>query len=301
MRAAVLVLVSVLARTASADPRDPVHLRLGTLAIDGSRYMADMSALGNEIEKRTRGDVVLDWVSGGQLGEEAAMADQIMHGGLDGGGFSETGLAALIPEMAAWGTPALFRSYADVDRATAALDPKVRELFVEHKLVFMMWADLGFARPFSTEPIETLNSVLAKAGLLLTAKLDGALIDVITSGKARAWIAPPLYQLAMTGAKVRYTTNLDYRYVVGGLVLSAAAWSKLSAADRAIVADTCREYEPKLRASWRKETVRAIAALQKSGVVLRAASAAQLATFLDELAAATPRTGLAAAIAAAVR
>jgi TRAP-type C4-dicarboxylate transport system substrate-binding protein len=288
MRGCVLALVAVLTGTASADPRDPVHLRLGTLAIDGSRYMTDILALSRDIAKRTRGDVVLDWVSGGQLGEEADMAALVARGKLDGGGFSETGLAALVPEMAAWGRPAQFRSYEDVDQATAALDPAVRELFAQNQLVFAMWADLGFARLFSNEPIETLNGAVAAARPFLGAALDGKLIEAIVTGKARAWVVPPLYQLAITGAKARYMTNLEYRYVVGGLVLSAAAWARLSAEDRRIVADTCRAYEPKLRASWRKETVRAVAALGKAGVTLRAASDAQLAAFLDKLAAATP-------------
>src|SRR5204862_357466 len=86
-----------------------------------------------------------------------------------------------------------------------------------------------------------------------TLAIDGKLVDAITSGKARAWAVPPLYQLAIT-TKVRYMTNLRYRYVVGGLVLSAKAWARISPEDRKIVSDTCREWEPKLRASWRKET-----------------------------------------------
>src|SRR5206468_1053698 len=97
---------------------------------------------------------ILDWVSGGQLGDEAAMAGLIARGKLDGGGLSETGLAALVPEMAAWGAPGRFHSYDEVERATTALDGTVRELFAAHHVVFAMWADLGFARVFSADPID---------------------------------------------------------------------------------------------------------------------------------------------------
>ena len=273
--------------SAAADARDPVRLRLGTLAIDGSRYMKDILVLGREIEKRTRGAVVLDWVSGGQLGEEAAMAKLVTAGKLDGGGFSETGLAALVPDMAVWGSPALFRSYEDVDRATAALDPTIRELFAKRDLVFGMWADLGFAHIFSIDPINTLNEAITKAGPFLAATLDGSLIESITTARARAWAVPPLYQLAIPASKARYMTNLRYRYVVGGLVFSRAAWSRLPAADQQIVLETCREWQSKIRTSWRKETERGLAALEKSGVALRAASEAQLAAFLDGLATST--------------
>jgi TRAP-type C4-dicarboxylate transport system substrate-binding protein len=271
-------------RPVRADSRDPVRLRLGTLAIDGSRYMKDILALGKEIEKRTRGAVVLDWVAGGQLGEETAMAELVTAGKLDGGGFSETGLAALVPDMAVWRSPGLFRSYEDVDRATAALDPTIREMFAKRELVFGMWADLGFAQIFSIDPINTLNEAIAMATPFLAATLDGNLIGAISTARARAWAVPPLYQLAIPTSKPRYMTNLRYRYVIGGLVFSRAAWSRIPAADQAIVLDVCREWQSKIRVSWRKETERGLAALEKSGVALRAASDAQLTAFLDELA-----------------
>jgi TRAP-type transport system periplasmic protein len=274
-------------RSAAADPRDPVRLRLGTLAIDGSRYMKDILALGKEIKKRTRGAVVLDWVAGGQLGEEAAMAELVAAGKLDGGGFSETGLVALVPDMAVWRTPALFRSYEDVDRATAALDPTIRELFANRDLVFGMWADLGFAHIFSIDPINTLNEAITKAAPFLAATLDGTLVEAIGTARARAWAVPPLYQLALPASKARYMTNLRYRYVVGGLVFSRAAWSRIPAAEQTIILATCREWQAKIRTSWRKETERGLAALEKSGIALRGASEAQLTAFLDGLAAST--------------
>src|SRR5687767_5148991 len=142
----VLAVLSLRVTRAAADSREPLRLRVGTQAIDGSRYMKDILALGKEIEKRTRGSVQLDWVSGGQLGDEVAMADLITRGKLDGGGFSETGLLALVPEMSVWSTPGLFRRYEEVDRATAALDSTVRDLFATRGLSFVMWADLGFSQ-----------------------------------------------------------------------------------------------------------------------------------------------------------
>src|SRR5215217_4900529 len=116
-----VAVVGALCGHALAEGRDPVTLKLGTLAIDGSRYMKDILALGDEIDRKTRGNVKLSWSSGGQLGEEADMAQLIARGKLDGGGFSETGLVALVPEMASWGAPGLFLDLDQVDRATAAL------------------------------------------------------------------------------------------------------------------------------------------------------------------------------------
>jgi len=304
----ILFVVLAMVSVAHADePRDPVRLRVGTMAIDGSRYMKDILALGAEIEKRTRGMVVIDWVAGGQLGDESAMAALIGRGKLDGGGFSETGLVALVPEMAAWRAPGLFRDYAEVDRATAALDPSVRELFAKRDLTFAMWADLGFSHVFSTERVTSMRAVLDQAAPWLTMALDGTLTEQITSGQARAWTMPPLYMLAIGTNHARTMTTLRYRYVVGGLVFSKAAWAKLSAGERKAVLDVCREREPKIRASWRKETERGVAALAKAGVAIATQSEAELAAFAEAAAkrhaAATKEAGgeLRAKIAAAAR
>jgi TRAP-type transport system periplasmic protein len=291
MRSSLLAfaLVGLLATRARAD--DPVRLRLGTLAVDGSRYMQDILALGKELEKRTRGGVQLDWVSGGQLGDDAAMAKLVVAGKLDGAGFTETGLIAIAPEMAVWRYPGLFQTYDDVDRATAALDGSVRELFGKRDAVFVMWADLGFTHVFSTARIASLREVLVRAASWLTLPLDGALTDAVANGTAKAWALPPLFVLAM-GAKPVAMSMLRYRYVVGGLVLSRTAWAKLDAKQQVILRDVAREWEPRLRASWRKETERGIAALARARVAIHTPTAAETAAFVET--SATIRTSHAA-------
>jgi TRAP-type C4-dicarboxylate transport system substrate-binding protein len=273
-----LALVSVSAR---ADSADPVELKLGTLAVDGSRYMIDILALSKEIRKRTRGGVELSWSSGGQLGDDAAMAKLVATGKLDGGGFSETGLLALEPQMAVWRYPGLFQSYDEVDRATAALDASVREQFRAREMVFVMWADLGFSHVFSSELISSVREMLVRAAPWITMPLDGSLTEAVASGQAKAWALPPLFMLAMGHGRARAMSNLRYRYVVGGLVLSRAAWAKLSERQQEIVLEVCREWQPRLRERWRKETERGVAALAKSGVKLHVPSAAELATFAE--------------------
>lgn len=273
---------AVLAALAAGDARaETVRLRVGTLAVDGSRYMKDILALGEEIKVRTRGSVRLDWVSGGQLGDDQAMADLVAHGKLDGGGLSESGLIALVPDMAVWRYPGLFRTYDEVDRATAAVDPTIRDLFTKRDLVFVMWADLGFSHLFSTERITTLRDLLSKATPWITLPLDGKLTEAITSGRARAWALPPLYMLAIGNSTARYMTELRYRYVIGGLVLSKTAWARMTPAQQATVLDVCREWQPRIRESWRRETESGIAALEKIGVKRQALSEAETKAFVD--------------------
>ena len=50
---------------------------------------------------------------------------------------------------------------------------------------------------------------------------------------------------------------------------------------QAKVLEVCREWEPKIRASWRKETERGIAALDKAGVKTYVATEADVAAFVE--------------------
>jgi TRAP-type C4-dicarboxylate transport system substrate-binding protein len=280
-RAAVVVLLLLLSPRAEADKQ--IRLRLGTLAIDGSRYMTDILALGREIEARTDGVVRLDWVTNGQLGDEAAMAELVQRGKLDGGAFSEVGLAALAPEMAVWRYPGLFQDYAEVDRATEALGPAVREWFDKRGAVFAMWADLGFAHVFARRPFAGLREALVRATPWLTQPLDGKLTAAIADGSAEAWAMPPLYMLAIGASRphARAMTALRYRYVVGGLVFGRAAWARLSPDQQAAVLAVCRAWQPRLRDSWRRETERGIATLARSGIETHASTASETAAFVE--------------------
>jgi TRAP-type C4-dicarboxylate transport system substrate-binding protein len=105
--------------------------------------------------------------------------------------------------------------------------------------------------------------------------------------------------IAIGQARARYMANLRYRYVVGGLVFSQAAWERLTSSQRSTVLEVCRAWEPKLRKSWRKETERGLATISKSGVILRSATEAQLAAFRDGLITSRTPTALEAEIRAA--
>lgn len=284
MRAALLCLV-LLARVASADAV-PVKLRFGTVAIDGTKYMEDITAFSADVAKRTKGTVELAWYPSGQLGDEQQMLALIREGKLDGAGFSENGLVAAVPEMAAWRYPGLFASYAEVDRATAALDGDVRALFAKQDLVFAMWADLGFANVFTADAAPaTLRDLLVRAAPWLTQPLEPALFAAVVAGKARAWAMPPLYMFAIGQVQPRALSRVPYRYVIGGLVIAQRAWARLSPEQQAGLTAACAVWEPKLRARWRRETDAAIATLAKAGARVTTPAAAELAAFFAAAAA----------------
>jgi TRAP-type C4-dicarboxylate transport system substrate-binding protein len=87
--------------------------------------------------------------------------------------------------------------------------------------------------------------------------------------------------LAIGPTRAAYMLPLRYSYVVGGLVVSRAAWSRMRPADQATVLEVCRELEPRLRESWRRETDRAVAALEKAGTRILPVADGAMTTFLE--------------------
>ena len=275
--------VIVVACCAPSARADGVALRMGTLAAEGSRYGKDIAAMSREIEQRTDGKVKLEWYYDGRRGDDVEMAAKLVAGELHGGAFSDVGLTELVPAMRALQVPGMFRDYAEVDRVTAALHDHVRDLFADRKVVFAMWADLGFSHVFSRSKITHVDQLpddIVASGALPT-------------GDEAAWALPPLYALA-SGSHVHadYVWGLPYRYVTGGLVFAEFAWNALTEQQQQVVTEVCREWEPKARERWRAETVDGLNALKKKSITLVKASDAETAVFFEQ--AAAQRDGYAA-------
>jgi TRAP-type C4-dicarboxylate transport system substrate-binding protein len=295
----VLAVAITLACFESHARADGVTLKMGTLAAEGSRYMKDILALSREIEKRTDGKVKLRWYSDGKRGDELEMAAEVKAGTLHGGAFSDVGLVELAPQMRAFQYPGLFRDYAQVDVASSAVFEDVQKLFSDRQLVFAMWADLGFSRIFSSSKISTVDQVagapltvdaaevgtiygLSLLGIDATSMERDAYITAIAADDVDVWAMPPLYAIANgVHVRARYVWGLPYRYVIGGLVFAQFAWKALTDDQQKIVAEVCREWEPKARERWRAETDDGLQALKKLGISLYRASESQTDAFFE--------------------
>ena len=84
MRFAAFLLMSLFAATVQAQ----ATLKIASLAPDGSLWMKEMRAAGDEIAQATEGRVAIKFYPGGVMGNDAVVLRKIRLGQLQGGAFT---------------------------------------------------------------------------------------------------------------------------------------------------------------------------------------------------------------------
>jgi TRAP-type C4-dicarboxylate transport system substrate-binding protein len=138
----------------------PKHLfKIASLAPAGSVWVEQFENFAKEVTEKTGGEVGFRVYPGGVMGDDQAMFRKMRVGQLHGGGFTMTGIAAVVPDFRIMAIPALFESYEEVDFVKEGLIPAFKERFREKDLEFIALTEVGFIHAMSTQPIDTLEKL----------------------------------------------------------------------------------------------------------------------------------------------
>ncbi|MBI4508922.1 MAG: TRAP transporter substrate-binding protein DctP [Deltaproteobacteria bacterium] len=267
--------------------RGETVLRLGSISPEGSRTMRDLRSLAKEIERLSGGELRIRWFGGGRLGDEKAMATDLLakDGRLDGGLLSDVGLQHVAPEMRTWAYPGMFQDFDEVDHVESAYRADYGEVFQRAGLVFLGWAHIGFKYVFSQAPIRNLAELrqyptwfwsddeggrksAEMLGLKIVHSSLAELVADLPKGKIQAWVFPPMGVLDFgLSGHARYVSQLRYSFVTAGLVLRQDAFNALPESHRRLVQAVFHKWERRLMKAWREENERALRVLGISGVV----------------------------------
>ncbi len=133
----------------SADA--PGIAKLATVAPDGTPWADQLNTFKARIEKETGGSLKLKPYLGGSLGDENTTASETKRGAIQIWGGSTGALATVVPELAMFELPYLFRT---VEEADHVLDNVVYEdmkkLLASRGLTLLFWAENGY-RSFGTK------------------------------------------------------------------------------------------------------------------------------------------------------
>jgi TRAP-type transport system periplasmic protein len=290
-------LLLALATCAMSGPVTAVVLKIATLAPDGTAWMKDMRAAGDEIKKRSEGRVELKFYPGGVMGNDATVLRKIQIGQLQGGAVTVLALAQIFPDSQLYGLPLLFRSYAEVDYVRKRMDPLIMEGLAQNGMIGFGLVEGGFAYLMSTVPVRRIADLKAE-------KVWTPEGDVITPTLFKvAGIAPVVLPLAdvytglQTGlvnaigisasgaialqwyTKTKYLTDLPVYYTAGALVLDRRAYERLAPADRDVVRAVLTPAFRKLDGASRADDAAARAALKRQGIEFVRPDPAAIAEF----------------------
>ena len=270
-------------------------VKLATLVPEGSVWDKALRDMGTEWSTATQGRVALRVYPGGVAGDEPDVVRKMRIGQLQAAAITTAGLASIDPSFNVFNVPMFFTSYPELYATLAKLEPTLKQRLEEKGFVLLSWGHGGWVYFFTKQPVESVDG-LRKSKLFIWAgddkmaviwKAKGfnvvplAATDIMTglqTGMIDAYPTTPL--LGLTLQWYRQTPNMvgmGMAPLVGGLVMTKAAWNKLPEADRAKVQAACDRMERKLEVEVPRQDTTAVAEMKKRGLKVNAISAANAA------------------------
>jgi len=281
-RALVAAISCVLLIGATPAWAAPKYLfKVASLAPDGSVWTKRFDEFAAEVRQKSGGEIDFKVYSGGVMGDDRAMYRKMMIGQLQAGGFTMTGIGEVVPDFRVMGTPFLFRSYDEVDAASAKLFPSFQKSFRAKNLELVAMTEVGFIYPMSTAPITTLaelkrtkcwappndplgQAFLSQIGVVPTqlsipdvlASLQTGLVETVFNSFYGSIVLQWF-------TRTKYITDLPFGYAYGALVFDGRAFAKLPPAHAALIHDAARRHFPKLIADTRQSNADSLKVLKE--------------------------------------
>lgn len=268
-------------------------LKIATVIPDNTDWMDTMRAAVAEIEERTGGRVKFKIYGGGVQGNDAQMRRKMRVGQLHGGVFTSGALRAFQADAELYGLPRLFRDYDEVRYVRERMDAEVYRRIEDAGYVTFGYAGGGFAHLVSSEPVSTRDDLAGtklwipegdQVALLATRALGVSpatlpITDVLTglqTDLVDTVMGPPVGIIVMQWhTAMEYITDLPLAYIYAGLLIDQRPWSKIAAADQAIVREVMERIYRGFDEQGIADDEAAMAALLSQGLELVELSAAE--------------------------
>ncbi|MFH1216341.1 MAG: TRAP transporter substrate-binding protein DctP [Pseudomonadota bacterium] len=278
--------VALLFSVPSVSAAPKYLFKIGSLAPEGSVWTKRFREFAREVEEKSNGQVGFKVYAGGVMGDDLAMYRKMRVGQLHGGGFTMTGIGAIVPDFRVMGIPFLFRSYEEVDHVKKGLTESFNKSFAENGMEFIALTEVGFIYTMSTVPISSVDdlrksscwtpdndplssSFLETLGVSPTAL---SIPDVLTSLQTGlvTTVFNSLYGSIVLQwfTKAKYITDMPFGYAYGVFLLDRKAFSRLPPQYGQLVKTAADKYFGVLLEETRKSNEEALKVLAENGVTM---------------------------------
>ena len=277
---ALAVVISTLAAaTSHADER-----RIATLAPEGSRWMKQLRAGADKIEKATNGRVTAKYYAGGTQGDEKDVVRKMGLGQLDGAALTSVGLGLIVPSIRVLQLPGLYANVGEVDYVRKKMWPYFQKKFRKQGYELLAPGDVGWIYMFATKSVKSEAALKRlkiwrwgddpmSAEVFKELGLNGVPLGVpevnaaFATGRVDAAFGSPLAAIALQWhTSVKYMSSIPIGYGVGGMVLRKKVWDAASDTDKKIQTKIGRKQVKRSIKLIRKDNKRALKALKREGI-----------------------------------
>jgi len=280
---ALAVLAFALATPAAAQ--QPVTIKLGTLAPQGSTWHELLKEMGQRWEQASGGRVKLRIYAGGTQGSEGDMVRKLGINQLQAAAMSNVGMHDVIPEPTVFSTPFLFDDEKQLDCTFEKVRGTIEASLDRRGLVPLQWSRIGAIHMFCSKPFRTPaemkgakmwawegdpKSVEAyrAAGFTPVVLSSADMYASLATGMIECVPNVPLYVLtARLFEKANHMLAVPWSYVVGATLVRKETWEKIPADLRPKLLEIARELGDRVDGEVKKLNADAVAAMQKQGLV----------------------------------
>jgi TRAP-type C4-dicarboxylate transport system substrate-binding protein len=259
-------------------------LRLATIVPENSPWIDALKSMGQGWERSTEKRVRLRFVPGQT--SEPSIITRLGTGGLESAALSAGGLADIDDAFSVFGIPFFFESDRELSHVLEKLTPTLSARLAAKRFRHVLWGHAGWVQLFSKMPIRTMtdlqraklftsegspktvqwytangfNAVPLQAGEIpRQLKLPTGAIDAAPA-------TPPLALSLQLYRDAPYMLDIRVGPLVAAVVVTEAAWNRLSAGDRDRMLAIAKQTEQRLFAEAPGLDARHIKEMQASGL-----------------------------------
>lgn len=279
-----LLLAALLAVLAPAVRAEPVTIKLGTLAPQGSSWHELLKELALRWEQASGGQVRLRIYAGGTQGSEGDMVRKLGIGQLQAAAITNIGMHDVIPDPQAFSVPFLFDDERETDCAFDRLRPRLDEALAKRGFVALHWAKVGSIYLFCDQPRRTPaeaknakvwvwegdpKSVAAYRAVGFQPVVLSAtdMVPALQTGMIDCVPNVALYVLtARLFDRANHMMDAPWSHMVGATIVRKDVWEKIDPALRTKLQAIAVELGKKVDTEVKRLNTDAIAAMQKQGM-----------------------------------
>ncbi len=231
------------------------ELKIATAAPAGTPWVTHLEGSGEALSAASGGEMSIAVFPGSQLGAETEVIKQVSRGRVDGGVFSTSASATVVPEVGLITSPFFWDSF---EQAECAIDNHLTEVFAPmfeaRGLRIVQWQELGWLNIFSKEPVTTpadvagvkfriapieANDVLGRAiGVSGVPMAFSDIAAALETGLIDAGELPTISYVASGLGKIApHLTNTRHNYQPSIMLMSVKTWDGLSEEEQALFND----------------------------------------------------------------
>ena len=275
-----LLALLVVPLTAASD------IKLATLVPATSTWHKALLDMGSTWKKDTADRVTLTVYAGGTQGDEATIIRKMRSDIVQSAFITSVGLAELDDAFNVFAIPFFLESSDEEVAVEKKLTPVIEKRLEAKGLHLLCWGTGGWVEVFSKKPLRTLADV--KGAKLFTSKGSDKWVQwYVANGFHPVALTPadipaqlklgtglidtapyPAY-LAMSlnvYTDAKYMLDLHIAPLTGALVISEAAWNKLSPEDRTKIEAGAQAFEARIRTEVPKNDADAVKLMSTRGL-----------------------------------